>query len=109
MSTPGTQDHVRGAALPSWSEGPAKQSILDFVNKVTTAGGPDFVPAPERIAVFDNDGTLWAEQPFPVQLVFVLDRVRALAAQHPEWKDQQPFRRDPGRRRDHPRRPAFRH
>src|ERR1017187_7293384 len=92
MATPGTQDHLHGAALPSWSEGPAKQSILDFVNKVTTAGGPDFVPAPERIAVFDNDGTLWAEAPFPVQLVFVLDRVRALAPEHPEWKDQLPFK-----------------
>jgi phosphoserine phosphatase len=79
-------------ALPSWGDGPAKQSIVDFVSKVTTAGSPDFVPVADRIAVFDNDGTLWAEQPFPVQLVFVLDRVRALAAQHPEWKDQQPFK-----------------
>ena len=93
MTTPGAQDTLRGAgALPSWSEGPAKQSIVDFVNKVTTAGSPDFVPVPDRIAVFDNDGTLWAEQPFPFQGLFVFDRVRALAPQHPEWKDQQPFK-----------------
>src|SRR5277367_6713774 len=92
MPSPARKSTSGAAALPSWSDGPAKQSILDFVNKVTTAGGPDFVPAADRIAVFDNDGTLWAEQPFPVQLVFVLDRVRALAAQHPEWKDQQPFK-----------------
>ncbi len=93
MTTPGAQDTLRGAgALPSWSEGPAKQSIVDFVNKVTTAGSPGFVPVPDRIAVFDNDGTLWAEQPFPFQGLFVFDRVRALAPQHPEWKDQQPFK-----------------
>jgi phosphoglycolate phosphatase-like HAD superfamily hydrolase len=91
MATPGTQDHLHGAALPSWSEGPAKQSILDFVNKVTTAGGPDFVPAPERIAVFDNDGTLWAEQPMYFQLLFALDRVKALPPRHPEWKEKEPF------------------
>jgi phosphoserine phosphatase len=76
--------------LGSWNDGPAKQSILDFVRRVTTKGGPDFVPVPERIAVFDNDGTLWAEQPI-VQLVFALDRVKALAPQHPEWKDKEPF------------------
>jgi phosphoserine phosphatase len=91
VRTPDTQDNL-GAALPSWSDGLAKQSIVDFVKRVTTEGGPDFVPVPQRIAVFDNDGTLWAEQPFPVQLVFLLDRVRALASQHPEWKDQQPFK-----------------
>jgi len=77
--------------LPSWSEGPAKQSIIDFVTKVTTPGSPDFVPVPERIATFDNDGTLWCEQPMPVQLYFALDRVKALAPQHPEWKTQEPF------------------
>jgi phosphoserine phosphatase len=73
-------------------DGPAKQSIVDFVNKVTTPGSQEFVPVPERIAVFDNDGTLWAEQPFPVQGLFVFDRVRALAPQHPDWKNQQPFK-----------------
>jgi len=77
--------------LPSWNEGPAKQSIVTFVEKVTKQGSSDFVPVPERIAVFDNDGTLWSEQPVPVQFYFVADRVKALAPQHPEWKDKEPF------------------
>jgi phosphoglycolate phosphatase-like HAD superfamily hydrolase/2'-5' RNA ligase len=77
--------------LASWNDGTSKQAILDFVRRVTTAGGPDFVPVPERIAVFDNDGTLWCEQPVPVQVYFALDRVKALAPQHPEWKTQEPF------------------
>ena len=77
--------------LPSWNEGPAKKAIVEFVTKVTTAGSPDFVPVPERIATFDNDGTLWCEQPMPVQLYFALDRVKALAPLHPEWKTQEPF------------------
>jgi len=77
--------------LPSWNDGPAKQSILNFVTKVTTPGSPDFVPVPERIAVYDNDGTLWSEQPVPVQFYFVADRVKALAPQHPEWKTKEPF------------------
>ena len=77
--------------LPSWNDGPAKQSIINFVDKVTRPGSPDFVPVRERIAVFDNDGTLWNEEPLPVQLFFVLDRVKALAPQHPEWKTQEPF------------------
>ncbi len=82
-----------GAAdpLPSWNDGPARQAILDFVGRVTTEGAPDFVPVPQRIATFDNDGTLWAEQPLYVQLLFALDRVRSLAPQHPQWKDQEPF------------------
>jgi phosphoglycolate phosphatase-like HAD superfamily hydrolase len=79
-------------ALPSWSDGPAKQSIIEFVEHVTKEGGRDYVPPAERIAVFDNDGTLWAEQPIYVQLAFSLDRVKALAAEHPEWKDEQPFK-----------------
>jgi len=78
--------------LSSWNDGAAKQSILDFARRVTTEGAPDFVPVSSRIAVFDNDGTLWAEQPFYFQGLFVLDRVRALAPQHPEWKDKQPFK-----------------
>jgi phosphoserine phosphatase len=77
--------------LASWNDGPAKQSILDFVRRVTTEGSPDFVPVPERIATFDNDGTLWCEQPLPVQAYFALDRVKALAPQHPEWKAKEPF------------------
>jgi len=77
--------------LPSWNDGPAKQSIITFVEKATKAGSPDFVPVPERIATFDNDGTLWCEKPLPVQLYFVLDRVKALAPQHPEWQTTEPF------------------
>src|ERR1035437_2404340 len=77
--------------LPSWNDGPAKRAIVGFVTKVTRVGSPDFVPVPERIATFDNDGTLWCEQPVPVQLYFALDRVEAVAAQHPEWKAQEPF------------------
>ena len=77
--------------LPSWNDGPAKKSIINFVEKVTKPGSPEFVPVPERIAVFDNDGTLWCEKPMPVQLFFVLDRVKALAPQHPEWKTKEPF------------------
>lgn len=77
--------------LPSWNDGPAKKSIVAFVEKVTKAGSPDFVPVSERIAVFDNDGTLWCEKPLPVQLFFAHDRVKAVAPQHPEWKDKEPF------------------
>jgi phosphoserine phosphatase len=78
-------------ALASWNDGPTKTSITDFVARVTRQGGPDFVPMEQRIATFDNDGTLWSEQPMYVQLAFVLDRVKAMAPLHPEWKDQQPF------------------
>lgn len=77
--------------LPSWNDGPAKQAILAFVERVTKAGGPDFVPEPERIATFDNDGTLWAEQPMYFQAYFVFDRIRALAPQNPEWQTKEPF------------------
>ncbi len=77
--------------LPSWNDGPAKTFILGFVDKVTRTGSPDFVPVAERIATFDNDGTLWCEQPMPVQLFFALDRVKVLAPQHPEWKTREPF------------------
>jgi hypothetical protein len=78
-------------SLPAWNDGPSKHSIITFVERVTKPGSPDFVPVAERIAVFDNDGTLWCEQPIPVQLYFALDRVKALAPQHPEWKDKEPF------------------
>ena len=80
------------ADLPSWNDGPTKTAILDFVSRVTREGGPDYVPPAERIAVFDNDGTLWSEQPMYVQLAFALDRIKALSAQHPEWKTRQPFK-----------------
>jgi hypothetical protein len=77
--------------LPSWNETAAKRAVVGFVENVTRPGSPDFVLAAERIATFDNDGTLWAEQPMYFQLVFALDRVKALAPQHPEWKNREPF------------------
>jgi phosphoglycolate phosphatase-like HAD superfamily hydrolase len=78
--------------LLSWNDGEAKQAIVGFVDRVTEDGGPDFVPPAERIATFDNDGTLWAEQPIYFQFAFAMDRVKALAPQHPEWQDTQPFK-----------------
>ena len=77
--------------LPSWNDTAPKQSITSFVEKVTKEGSSDFVPLPERIAVFDNDGCLWAEQPMYFQLFFAIDRIKALAPQHPEWKEKEPF------------------
>jgi hypothetical protein len=77
--------------LASWNDTAPKKAIVTFVEKTTEQGSPDFVPVPERIAVFDNDGTLWAEQPMYFQLFFALDRVKALAPQHPEWKEKEPF------------------
>jgi hypothetical protein len=78
--------------LPSWNDGPTKASVTEFVARVTRPGGPDFVPVDQRIATFDNDGTLWIEQPMYIQLAFILDRVKALAPEHPDWKDKQPFK-----------------
>jgi phosphoserine phosphatase len=78
--------------LPSWNDGANKQAIVDFVAAVTTEGGADFVAVPDRIATFDNDGTLWVEQPYYVQLAFAFDEVRAMAPDHPEWKDTEPFK-----------------
>lgn len=78
--------------LPSWNDGKARAAILEFVKAVTTEGSPEFVPVPQRIATFDNDGTLWSEQPAYFQLLFALDRVKATAADHPEWKTQEPFK-----------------
>jgi phosphoglycolate phosphatase-like HAD superfamily hydrolase len=77
--------------LPSWNEGPAKQAIIEFVQATTDKASLKFVPPEDRIATFDNDGTLWAEQPVYFQLLFAVDRVKALAPQHPEWKEQEPF------------------
>ena len=81
-----------GAALPSWNDGATKTAITRICERVTTQGSPDFVPVDQRIATFDNDGTLWVEQPMYTQLAFALDRVKALAPLHPEWKDKQPFK-----------------
>lgn len=77
--------------LPSWKPGKAKRAILEFVETVTTPGGTGFLPESERIAVFDNDGTLWSEQPMYFQAFFVFERIKALAPKHPEWKTQEPF------------------
>src|SRR5262245_21764415 len=84
---------VAGASdvLPSWNDGPVKKALIEFVAKVTKEGGSDFVPPAERIVTFDNDGTLWAEQPMYFQFLFALDRVGELAPQHPEWKETEPF------------------
>jgi phosphoglycolate phosphatase-like HAD superfamily hydrolase len=78
--------------LPSWKEGPAKKAIVEFVQATTDKASPKYVPAEQRIATFDNDGTLWVEQPLYTQVVFALDRVIALAPQHPEWKTKEPFK-----------------
>jgi len=83
---------VSADPLPSWNEGATKRSILEFVGRVTDQDGPDHVPAPERIAVFDNDGTLWSERPVYFQLLFAMDRVKAMAVEHPEWQNRQPFK-----------------
>jgi phosphoserine phosphatase len=78
--------------LPSWNEGSAKRAIAAFVERVTDPASPDFIPEAERIATFDNDGTLWAEQPMYFQLAFAMDRIKALASEHPEWTDTVPFK-----------------
>ncbi len=78
--------------LPSWNDGPTKDAVEAFVMKVTDKDGPDFVPRADRVAVFDNDGNLWAEKPVYFQLLFAIDRVKAMAPDHPEWKDKQPFK-----------------
>jgi phosphoglycolate phosphatase-like HAD superfamily hydrolase len=83
---------VSAQALPSWNDTPTKAAIVAFVEKVTQKGSPDFVRPEDRIAVFDNDGTLWSEQPMYTQLAFVIDRVKAMAPEHPEWKDKEPFK-----------------
>lgn len=78
--------------LPSWNDGAVKKSIVDFVSHVTTAGNTDFIPPEERIATFDNDGTLWTEQPFYFQVAFAFDQIKKLAPSHPEWRQKQPFK-----------------
>jgi phosphoglycolate phosphatase-like HAD superfamily hydrolase len=88
---PGITTLLAQDPLPSWNDTAPKKAIVAFVEKVTKEGSPDFVPVPERIATFDNDGTLWAEQPMYFQLLFALHRVGVLAPQHPEWKDKEPF------------------
>jgi hypothetical protein len=82
---------AQSGPLPSWNDGSARRAIVEFVARVTTPGGSDFVPPEARIATFDNDGTLWTEQPLYFQFAFALDRIRALAPAHPEWSEQQPY------------------
>src|SRR5215470_2374207 len=85
------QDKLQSDPLPSWNEGKAKKAIMDFVHATTNKESRQYVPPAERIATFDNDGTLWVEQPLYTQMAFALDRVTQLAPEHPEWKDKQPF------------------
>jgi phosphoglycolate phosphatase-like HAD superfamily hydrolase len=89
--TGGTVSLEAADPLPSWNDGPARRSVMAFIEKVTREGGAAYVPPAERIAVFDNDGTLWSEQPMYFQAFFIFDRIKALAPQHPEWKDKEPF------------------
>src|SRR3954463_2511686 len=93
MLLPGsaTAQSTTSDPLPSWNDTASKKAIVTFVERVTKQGSPEFVPEADRIATFDNDGTLWAEQPMYFQLAFALDRVKALAPLHPEWKDKEPF------------------
>jgi phosphoserine phosphatase len=85
------RDPLPADPLPSWNDTAPKKAIMAFVQKATRAGGPGFVPEPDRIAVFDNDGTLWAEKPLPFEVAFALDSIKAMASLHPEWKDEEPF------------------
>src|SRR5271154_2820542 len=89
---PPPQGQLPADPLPSWNEGPAKQAILDFVHATTDPSSKDFVPPEDRIATFDQDGTLWVEHPGYGQAMFALDRVHELAPQHPEWQSQEPFK-----------------
>jgi len=88
----GNRPSAASDPLPSWNDGDVKQRILAFVARVTDPTGPDFVPESERIATFDNDGTLWSEKPVYFQLFFAIDRIKELAPEHPEWNDRQPFK-----------------
>jgi len=87
-----TETKIVSDPLPSWNEGDSKKAIIDFITKTTKGETTDFIPVADRIACFDNDGTLWSEQPMYFQLAFAIDRVKAMASQHPEWKTTQPFR-----------------
>jgi phosphoglycolate phosphatase-like HAD superfamily hydrolase len=89
---PGRSALAQSDPLPSWNDGAVKKSITAFVARVTAQGGKEFVPVHERIATFDNDGTLWCEHPMYFQVAFAMDRVKALAPKHPEWKDKEPFK-----------------
>ncbi|WP_417353087.1 HAD family hydrolase [Flavobacterium alkalisoli] len=87
-----TQINESSDPLPSWNDGPNKEAIINYVKDVTTDGSVNFIPVADRIATFDNDGTLWSEQPAYFQLFFAMDRIKALSADHPEWKNKQPYK-----------------
>jgi phosphoserine phosphatase len=87
----GSLANAQADPLPSWNDSASRRAIVEFVGKVTQEGSPNYVPVSERIATFDNDGTLWAEQPMYFQAFFIVDRIKALAQKHPEWKTQEPF------------------
>jgi phosphoglycolate phosphatase-like HAD superfamily hydrolase len=91
IATSWTGPSLAQEPLPSWNDSAHRKAIVAFVERVTKQGSPDFVPPAERIATLDNDGTLWAEQPLYFQLLFAIDRIKALAPQHPEWKDKEPY------------------
>jgi hypothetical protein len=80
------------ASLPSWNDGAAQQAIIDFIDKTTTEGSPDFIPMADRIAVFDNDGTLWSEQPIYFQLAYAIDFIKKDASNHPDWVNKEPYK-----------------
>ena len=88
---PDQKNVQQGDPLPSWNDGPSKQAIINFVKETTYSGSESFIPAKERIVVFDNDGTLWSEQPMYFQFIFAIDRIKQMAPQHPEWNEIQPF------------------
>jgi len=92
ISTPVFSQDAKADPLPSWNDGATKKAILEFVRTTTEKGSPQYVPVEQRIATFDNDGTLWSEQPLYFQLAFAIDRVKALASKHPDWKEKQPFK-----------------
>lgn len=87
-----THQETRADDLPSWNDGEMKTAITTYVEDVTNSESPNFIPVEDRIATFDNDGTLWSEQPMYFQLFFAIDRIKEMAADHPEWKDQQPYK-----------------
>lgn len=92
LSWAGSASALQSNPLPSWNKGPAKDAVIAFVKAVTEKGGKDYIYPSDRIAVFDNDGTLWSEQPYYVQLAFALDRIKELAPQHEEWQNQEPYK-----------------
>src|SRR5215469_14628989 len=87
-----SRSHAQEAVLPSWNKGPAREAIIDFVRTITDRASPSYTRPEDRIATFDQDGTLWVEHPVYTQAMFALDRLRVLAPRHPEWKHKQPFK-----------------